>query len=85
MRRQLLIGLVLCACHGQRGAHTIVSYDDVEQLESIAADDLACPENRIESHALTLLTRRVEGCGHQRVYAYDPMSEKWIVASVEKR
>ena len=63
----------------------IVSQDEVEELESTAADDLACPEDRVESRPLTLLTRVVEGCGHQRVYAYDPLRERWIVASVEKR
>jgi hypothetical protein len=86
MRRLLpLIALSLSACHWYRAVHPIVSPDDVEELESIAADDLACPEDRVESHALTLLTRVVEGCGHQRVYAFDPLGEKWIVASVEKR
>jgi len=86
MRRLLLLtAFSLCACHWYRGVHSIVSQDDVEELESNAADDLACPEDRVESRPLTLLTRIVEGCGHQRVYAYDPLRERWIVASVEKR
>jgi hypothetical protein len=86
MRRLLLlIALSLSACHWYRGVHSIVSQDDVEELESTAADDLACPEDRVESRPLTLLTRVVEGCGHQRVYAYDMLREQWVVASVEKR
>jgi len=86
MRRLLLLLTVsLCACHWYRGAHAIVSPDDVQDLESTAADDLACPEDRVESHPLTLLTRVVEGCGHKRVYAYDPLRERWVLASVEKR
>jgi len=86
MRRLLLLtAFSLCACHWYRGVHSIVTQDDVEELESNAADDLACPEDRVESRPLTLLTRIVEGCGHQRVYAYDPLRERWIVASVEKR
>ena len=83
-RMLLLIALSLCACHWYR-VRPVVPPDEIEELESGAAEDLACPGDRIESHQLTLLTRVVEGCGHRRVYAYDPLREQWVVASVEQR
>ena len=83
MRRLLLLLLFpLTACWYRM---PIVSRDDVEDLESTAAEQLRCPEDQIESRPLTLLTRVVEGCGHQRVYAYDMQREEWVLASVEKR
>jgi hypothetical protein len=84
MRRLLLIGLAsLCACHWYRFP-SAVSRDEVDELYSGAAEDLGCPEDEIESRPRTLFTRLVEGCGHQRVYAYDPMLEQWVVEVVEK-
>ena len=80
MRRLLpVLALSLCACNAHRGARSLVSPDEVDELTSIAADDLGCPEERIETRALTLLTRRVEGCGQKRVYAFDPISSKWVL------
>lgn len=84
--RRLLLLLALAssaACYGH--SRPIVSGLDVEELESGAAEDLNCPEDRVESRQLTLLTRVVEGCGHQRVYAYDMLREEWVLASVEKK
>jgi hypothetical protein len=81
---RLLLLIFLCACHFER-ARPLVSAVAVEELESSAAEDLRCPESKIESRPLTLLTRVVEGCGHQRVYAFDPLRAVWVIASVEKR
>ncbi|MGZ6143414.1 MAG: hypothetical protein ACXWLM_08745 [Myxococcales bacterium] len=84
MRRLLLLmAISLCACWYR--TRPIVSRVDVEELESGAAEELNCPEDKVESRPLTLLTRVVEGCGHQRVYAYDMLREQWVLASVEKR
>jgi hypothetical protein len=84
MRRLLLIALFLNGCHLYR-VRPVVTSDAVEELETSAAADLRCPETEVESRPLTLLTREVKGCGHQRVYAWDPGRERWVVASVEKR
>lgn len=83
MRRWILLVAVLAApaCWWR---HTpLIARDDLEDLESAAADELRCED--LEVHRLTLLTRLVEGCGHQRVYAWDPLREQWVVASVERR
>lgn len=80
MRRLLLlIALVpLTACH-----HTqVVSRDAVEDLQSAAEDQLGCDD--VQVRQLTLLTRLVEGCGQQRVYAWDPQREDWVLESVER-
>jgi len=88
IRRLLAIALLSSACHFYRVpayAYQLVPGDDVEDLESQVAEDLRCPEAQIESRQLTLLTREVSGCGHDRVYAWDPMREEWVLASVERR
>lgn len=84
MRRGLLLLALLAAsgCWWWRSA-PIVSRDDLEDLESAAADELSCGD--VEVRRLTLLTRLVDGCGHRRVYAWDPLREQWILDSVEKR
>lgn len=83
MRPLLLIALLsLCACaHGR--LRPIVSGNAVEDLESSAADELRCKD--LEVRPLTLLTRLVDGCGHQRVYAFEPLREQWVLDSVERR
>ena len=83
MRRLLLSSIValgLSACYHM----PIVPRDDVDDLESSVAEQLQCPEERVESRQLTLLTRLVDACGQQRVYAWDMMREEWVLASVEK-
>jgi len=87
MRRLLLIALLSSACHFYRTpayASQVIGSGPVEDLESDAADQLACPDDQVESRQLTLLTRLVTGCGHQRVYAWDPEREQWVLASVEQ-
>ncbi|HUJ25499.1 MAG TPA: hypothetical protein VLW85_05750 [Myxococcales bacterium] len=87
MRRLLLIALLTSACHFYRApaySYQVIRDDDVEDLDADASEQLRCPDDQIDSRQLTLLTRLVTGCGHQRVYAWDPLREQWIVASVEQ-
>ncbi len=79
----LLLAFSLSACSWYR--MRVVPREDVDDLESSVAEQLRCPEDQVESRPLTLLTRVVDACGHQRVYAYDMMREEWVLASVEKR
>lgn len=88
MRRLLLIVLFSCACHFYRvpqSSYQVVSQDDVEDLESNVAEELGCPEDQVASRPLTLLTRLVWGCGHERVYAWDAQRQQWVLSSTEPR
>ena len=87
MRRLLLIALLSSACHFSRPpayAVQVIYVDAVEDLESGAATELRCPDDEVDSRQLTLLTREVSGCGHQRVYAWDPLHEEWVLDTVEQ-
>ncbi len=80
--RWVFVALVaFCAsCWG--GMMPIVSASNVDDLEDVAAEEMRCED--LEVRRLTLLTRVVEGCGRQRVYAFDALRERWIVESVER-
>ena len=87
MRRLLLIALLSSACHFYRPpaySHQVVGDQPVEDLESDASELLQCPDDQVDSRQRTLLTRVVTGCGHQRTYAWDPLEETWVLASVEQ-
>jgi hypothetical protein len=87
MARLLLAATLACACahHRSYGERKVVPQNETVALETQVAESLRCPEDQIESHQLTLLTREVSACGQKRVYAWDAMREKWVLASVEKR
>jgi hypothetical protein len=83
MGRLLLIALFGCACHFYRvpqSSYQMVSQDEVEDLLADVAQELRCPEDQVESRPLTLLTRLVWGCGHERVYAWDALREQWVLS-----
>ena len=87
MRRLLLIALLSSACHFSRTpayAVQVIHGQAVEDLEASAANELRCPDDELDSKQLTLLTREVSGRGHQRVYAWDPLHEEWVLDTVEQ-
>jgi hypothetical protein len=87
MRPLLLIALLSSACMSSPQppySYQVIRYDRVEDLESAAAEQFRCPDGEIESRQLTLLTRLVWGCGHERIYAWDEMRGQWVLDTVEK-
>jgi hypothetical protein len=86
MRRLLLCAVLCSACLYHRGSyHRFVPPREVAALETNVAETLRCPEDQIDSRPLTLLMREVSACGQHRVYAWDDMDGRWVLASVEKR
>jgi hypothetical protein len=86
MRRLLLLAVLCSACIYHRGSQRrVVQPKEVAALETDVAESLRCPEDQIDSRPITLLMREVSACGQHRVYAWDAMRERWVLASVEKR
>ncbi|HET9753993.1 MAG TPA: hypothetical protein VFP52_13565 [Myxococcales bacterium] len=86
MRRLLPLAVLCSACIYQRGSdRRVVRPAEVAALEADVAETLRCPEDQIDSRPVTLLMREVSACGQHRVYAWDAMRERWVLASVEKR
>ncbi|HEY5676229.1 MAG TPA: hypothetical protein VIR81_05570 [Myxococcales bacterium] len=86
MRRLLPLAVLCSSCLSHRGSYRrVVPPAEVAALESNVAEALRCPEDQIDSRPLTLLMREVSACGQHRVYAWDAMDERWVLASVEKR
>jgi hypothetical protein len=86
MRRLLLLAVLCSACLYHRGSQRrVVQPREVAALETDVAESLRCPEDQIDSRPITLLMREVSACGQHRVYAWDAMRERWVLASVEKR
>jgi hypothetical protein len=86
MRRLLLFAVLCSACLYHRGSQRrVVQPREVAALETDVAESLRCPEDQIDSRPITLLMREVSACGQHRVYAWDAMRERWVLASVEKR
>lgn len=81
--RWLLVALAISCASCWGGMRPIVASADLDDLEDVAAAEMRCED--VEVRRLTLLTRLVEGCGRQRVYAFDALREQWIVESVERR
>ena len=84
MSRLLLATLLCSACMVHHAERRLVPSGESTALEAQVAESMRCPEDQVESRQLTLLTRVVSACGQQRVYAWDAMGEKWVLASVEK-
>jgi hypothetical protein len=57
----------------------LVRNDSIERLEAAAAADLRCADEEIEVLPLTLWTSVARGCDRQAVYAYDWMSDGWVL------
>jgi hypothetical protein len=57
----------------------LVRNDSIDQLEAVAAAGLRCSDEELEVVPLTLFTTVVRGCDRQAVYAYDWMSDGWIL------
>ena len=87
MARLLLVSVLACsACMYHRAERrAVVAPTQSDALETQVAESMRCPEDQVESQQLTLLTRIVSACGQKRVYAWDAMGERWVLASVEKR
>jgi hypothetical protein len=86
MRRLLPLALLCSACLYHRGdQRRFVPPAEVASLETSVAESLRCPEDQIDSRPITLLMREVSACGQHRVYAWDDMRGRWVLASIEKR
>ena len=86
MSRLLPLAAALCsACLFHRADRRVVPAAETVALETQVAESIRCPEDQIESRQRTLLTRVVSACGQERVYAWDALSEEWVLASVENR
>jgi hypothetical protein len=86
MRRLLPLAVLCSACLYHRGSYRrVVRPAEVAALETDVSESLRCPEDQIDSRPVTLLMREVSACGQHRVYAWDAMGERWVLASVEKR
>ena len=80
MLRKLPLLLPLAALvAGCAARPRLVRNDSVAKLEEIAASDLGCAPEDIESVPLTLFTRAVHGCDKQAIYAYDWMWDAWVL------
>ena len=80
MLRKLSLLLPLAALlAGCAARPRLVRHDSIDKLEELAARDLGCAPEDVESAPLTLYTRVVRGCDRQAVYAYDWMWDAWVL------
>lgn len=79
LRQALFLIAAASLAAGCAARPRLVRNESIDRLETVAAADLRCADEELEVVPLTLLTTVVRGCDRQAVYAYDWMSDGWVM------